>query len=122
MKTRTAHFKGFIQACTRRSSDNEIRKFNISNIHTWEEVKVEVDKAVDAYNKKATSWRRNPFRVAGRLMGDKGPVIQTWLELLPTGEYTSVVCGAMKLVFGVYLSKPFLILARDEQNELGRKN
>ena len=34
-------------------------------------------------------------------MGDKGPVIQTWLELLPVGEYTSVVCGAMKLVFGV---------------------
>lgn len=106
MKTRTAHFKGFVQACTRRSGDHEIRKFNIGHDHTWEEVKVEVDKAVDAYNRKASSWRRNPFRLAGRLMGDKGPVIQAWLELLPTGEYTSVVCGAMKLVFGVYLNPP----------------
>lgn len=104
IRNRTAHFKDFIHACTHRFDDNEIRRFNINGGYTWEDVKAEADKAVDAYNKKASSWRRNPFRSAGRAIGDKGAVTQTWLELLPAGEYTSIVCGAMKLVFGVYLS------------------
>ena len=55
--------------------------------------------------------------MTGRAMGDKGPVIQTWLELLPTGEYTSVVCGAMKLVFGVYPNLSLTLSDTNNQNE-----
>ncbi|KAF8849599.1 hypothetical protein BDZ45DRAFT_732131 [Acephala macrosclerotiorum] len=31
-------------------------------------------------------------------VGDSGGLFQAWLSLLPTGEYSSIVCGAFKLV------------------------
>lgn len=34
-------------------------------------------------------------------VGDSGGLFQAWLSLLPTGEYSSVVCGAFKLVIKV---------------------
>jgi len=34
-------------------------------------------------------------------VGNSGGLFQDWLSLLPTGEYSSVVCGAFKLVIKV---------------------
>ncbi|KAH8808858.1 hypothetical protein F5884DRAFT_384116 [Xylogone sp. PMI_703] len=31
-------------------------------------------------------------------VGDSGGIFQAWLSLLPTGEYSSIICGAFKLV------------------------
>lgn len=35
-------------------------------------------------------------------VGDSGGLFQAWLSLLPTGEYSSVICGAFKLVINVW--------------------
>jgi hypothetical protein len=34
-------------------------------------------------------------------VGDSGAIFEAWLSLLPTGEYSSVICGAFKLVIKV---------------------
>lgn len=34
-------------------------------------------------------------------ISNRTPAIGAWLQLLPDGEYTSVVCGALRLVFNV---------------------
>ena len=34
-------------------------------------------------------------------VGESGGLFQAWLSLLPTGEYSSVICGAFKLVIKV---------------------
>ena len=34
-------------------------------------------------------------------LGRNGKAIKAWLDLLPDGEYTSVVCGSFKLVIMV---------------------
>ena len=61
---------------------------------------MEAEKAIKEYEKKGKSWR-HPFRTAGRALGGSTNSMQTWLEMLPNGEYSSLVCGALKLVFGV---------------------
>lgn len=38
-------------------------------------------------------------------MGDNGPAIEQWLQLLPSGEYTSVICGAFKLILTAAIRK-----------------
>lgn len=34
-------------------------------------------------------------------VGDNGPAIQAWLDLLPGGEYSSLICGSFKLLISV---------------------
>ncbi|MCJ1270774.1 hypothetical protein MMC22_010671 [Lobaria immixta] len=101
VKSHTARFKGFISACSQKSKDHALAAFEIASAHEWEDVEAEADNAIKVYNTKGKIWQKNPARVTGRAMGKIAPAIQAWLELLPDGEYTSIVCGALKLVFGV---------------------
>ncbi|KAI9810740.1 MAG: hypothetical protein M1827_006078 [Pycnora praestabilis] len=110
VKTRTASFKTFIHACSRKSKDDALTKFDISRLHKWEEVEAEAERAVKAYN---TKGKKNPVRAVGKAMGNTAPAIKAWLDLLPDGEYTSIVCGALKLVFGVRVN-PCQLRASDE--------
>lgn len=100
VKSHTARFKGFISACSQKSKDHALATFEIAKAHEWEDVEAEADNAIKVYNTKGKIWQKNPARVTGRAMGKIAPAIQAWLELLPDGEYTSIVCGALKLVFG----------------------
>ena len=104
----TRRFKCFLDAYFHKTGDKKVLKFNIADGHTWEEVKAEMDKAVESYNTKERFWRKTPNRVAGRTTGSRIPAIKAWLDILPDGEYTSIVCGALKLIFGVRLD--FIIL------------
>lgn len=40
-------------------------------------------------------------------MLEYGPGVKSWLEILPDGEYTSLVCGGFKLIIGVWVFLKF---------------
>jgi hypothetical protein len=44
------------------------------------------------------------FRQAGRTFAEASTGHLGWIETLPCGDYTSVVCGGLKLVFGAAAS------------------
>ena len=75
-------------------------KFNIRGVHTWEEVMEKASQAEEVYQDKAKG-KKGIFRRSWRKVGDAGPAINPWLELLPDGDYSSILCGGLKLVFGV---------------------
>ncbi|KAE9365710.1 hypothetical protein N431DRAFT_472312 [Stipitochalara longipes BDJ] len=95
--TRTNEFKQFMQNYvfpqTRDSAS--IIRFEPC---TWEEVKLEAGKVIAEYNGKGNSWK-NPFRSAGRISGNAISTLEFLFELLPQGEYSSILCGALKLVY-----------------------
>lgn len=89
-----------MKLCVQKSRNQELCSFNIDGKHTWQEVLDEAERAAQAYEKKRPSWRY-PLRKISHAIGGPSEATKAWLELLPQGEYTSVICGALKLVFGV---------------------
>src|SRR5947208_13042523 len=99
MQTSTTGFKHFMGRLAKASKTQELARFNVNARYTFEDVKREADKAVQAY-KDQKSWR-HPFRSAGRALGE-APAFEALLTLLPTQSlYASVVCGGLVLLYGV---------------------
>ena len=99
MQSRTTGFMHFMGRLAKASKAQELAHFNVNARYTFEDVKREADKAVQAY-KDQKSWR-HPFRSAGRALGD-APAFEALLTLLPNQSlYASVVCGGLVLVYGV---------------------
>jgi len=67
---------------------------------TWEDVQAEATAAFDKYTQDGHSWR-HPFRSAGRAFGSVACRAEFLVELIPDGDYTGLLCGALKLVFNV---------------------
>ena len=76
------------------------RRFDIRDKHTWEEVMRTAIEAEQVYQEKAKG-KSGLVRRAWRNIGDSQSVINPWLELLPNGEYSSIICSGLKLVFTV---------------------
>ena len=74
--------------------------FDVRGKHTWDEVLREVDNAKEVYELKAKGNKGMHIRV-GRAIGAHSDVVSPWLELLPNGDYSSIICGGLKFVFGV---------------------
>jgi hypothetical protein len=59
------------------------------------------------HNAQQTYQKRHDGKPSARIqrlcasVGNSGATFQAWLTLLPDGDYTSVVCGAFKLVISV---------------------
>ena len=47
---------------------------------------------------------KNVLRKLGRTTQTYASMFRAFLDLIPNGDYTSVVCGAMKIAFGVGIS------------------
>ena len=79
---------------------------DIQALHSWDDVMSEVRNAMEKHAQKT----KGAFGVAecvGRALRKQASGINSWLELFPCGDYSSIVCGGLKLVFGVssvYLS------------------
>ncbi|ODH33993.1 hypothetical protein ACO22_03216 [Paracoccidioides brasiliensis] len=68
-------------------------------VHTWEEVLEEVNKASDRYNDVSGFWGK--IRKGLRRFGKNSKAFEAWASLLPSqSHYFSVLCGGMKLIFG----------------------
>ena len=81
---------------------------DVSRYQTWEEVVSIMDKVCDESEKG--SGKRNAIRKFFDRLGASGPTFSAWLGLLPNGEYSSIVCGAFKLVIKVCLQKSQVML------------
>ncbi|KAK1247715.1 hypothetical protein MKX07_000603 [Trichoderma sp. CBMAI-0711] len=85
---------------------------NISGTHSWDEVFEVLREAEEAYKsptgfKAAHKW----FRKAA----DKSEVVEPFLDLIPSFEFSSVICGGIKFILRAYTaSKKF----REEAFEL----
>lgn len=72
---------------------------DINKFQTWEEVEsvvTEVKRQYEAKSGAMAATRRFFDRI-----GKNGGMFTAWLGLLPDGEYSSVVCGAFKLIIKV---------------------
>ena len=77
---------------------NQFRPFLDFEIYsTWDNVFRAGKSAIEDYDKKG----RGTVRGLGRKLGDYTPILDTWSSLLPNGDYTSIFCGALKMVFEV---------------------
>ncbi|CAG8949095.1 hypothetical protein HYFRA_00002224 [Hymenoscyphus fraxineus] len=96
----TAHFRTIIVAFSEANSlPKNLKGFDIRGAHDWDEVLETVDSAKAAYGDKAKGKKGIHIR-AGRGISNRANNLSPWLELLPDGDYSSIICGGLKLVFG----------------------
>ncbi|KAJ2987465.1 hypothetical protein NUW58_g4490 [Xylaria curta] len=70
------------------------------NCQSWEELELEAAKAleaVDTHDQRRRNWR-NPFEFADKVGGVVARRIEFLVELVPEGEYTGILTGALRLL------------------------
>ena len=82
------------QSSTKNSSINAL---DFRGKHSWEDV-LRVAKDAEAAYQKAGG---KGLRKAGRTIMAVSGAVQPYLQLIPNGFYTSILCGGLKLVFEV---------------------
>jgi hypothetical protein len=60
-----------------------------------------MNEAQEIYKKKREGDVASGFQTFCTNVGQHGGTFQAWLNLLPDGEYSSLLCGAFKLVIHV---------------------
>ncbi|KAI9660708.1 MAG: hypothetical protein M1821_010060 [Bathelium mastoideum] len=70
---------------------------------TWEDVLNEADHAREAWENKAKK-AGGVFRRQLRSSGDYARLANPWIDLLPDGDYGSILCGGLKLIFGAAIA------------------
>ena len=84
-----------------KTHDDEARE--AFDCKSWDDVQSEAAKAVqafDAHNKRRRNWR-HPFEVVHRVGGICIRRIGPFIELVPDGDYTHILVGALKLLYNV---------------------
>ena len=79
--------------------------FDIKKAHNWDEVHQAAGLAEAKCNKDGT---RSIFSKVGRGVQRSAPAVEPWLSLIPDGDYTSVLCGGLKVAFSVCSRKGIL--------------
>lgn len=82
---------------------HEQDRFRIRNKHSWDEVIQAANDAIERYEQDA---RRNILRKAGRIATDNARTAKAFLDLLPDGDYGSVLCGGLKIIYTVSVQLP----------------
>ncbi|GAP92592.1 hypothetical protein SAMD00023353_9200010 [Rosellinia necatrix] len=73
------------------------------NSQSWDELRAEATKALealDAHNQRRRTWR-NPFEAADKVGGVVARRIEFLMELVPDGEYSKIITGALRLLYNV---------------------
>jgi len=69
-------------------------------VHTWDDVLAEVQQAQDTCSDASGIWGK--IQKGLRKFGSNANAFEAWAGLLPSGsEYISILCGGLKLIFGV---------------------
>lgn len=90
--------------------------FDVERKFQWEDVKSMASEAIEQDNAR-TKMRQNPFRAAGRSFQRNASNLEVLVELLPNGEFTGILCGALTFVFCVRILSQNQVL---ELTTLGR--
>ena len=75
-------------------------RFDPGAFHSWDDVMRESEYPTANHHIK-TVGEQEFHRNAGASIGEFASIISPWLDLLPSTAYSSVVCGGLKLLFGV---------------------
>ena len=97
MADRTSRFAEALDIFRKMDDDQIINIFKIREKHTWDEVLQQATFAESQYKSS------NQVRLIFRGIGDHAPGIAPWLGLIPDGEYTSILCGGLKMILKVQL-------------------
>ncbi|KAH8435030.1 uncharacterized protein LDX57_012659 [Aspergillus melleus] len=97
LQRRTSSFKTFMNKTLKESNDKTSQEAFYGK-HSWTDVQKEASEALALYKEKGRSWR-HPFRSAGRVFSDSAYRMDFLLQLLPNGEYTSLLTGCFNLVY-----------------------
>lgn len=93
------HFATVIATFQRISKAKHIPEgFDLRGKHTWEEV---MDVAHTAEAKVNADGSKNLFRKAGRGTQKYASSMRRMIDLVPGGDYTSALCGGLKIAFDV---------------------
>ena len=80
--------------------------FDIKKAHNWDEV-YQAAKLAEAKCKK--DGTRSIFSKVARGIQRSAPAVEPWLGMIPDGDYTSVLCGGLKMAFRVCSRKSILL-------------
>ena len=82
----------------KKSSESEIAQFNLAGVHDWKEVRQVVKSAESSYLKKDSVSGK--VRKAFRKVGENAKSIESFVGLLPDGNYKTL-CGGLTLILRV---------------------
>jgi hypothetical protein len=97
----TKHFKRFVNALTRESKKPELNTFRWGQGSTISDVQREANAALAAYEERGNNLKKHFFHTLGRNFSNNASAAEVLLDFLPSGGYTSILCGALTLVFRV---------------------
>jgi hypothetical protein len=98
----TNNFCNFIQQYESSLSEQiSGTRINIRGTHSWDEVIRAAKDAETAYHAEARKGAKGAVRGYMRRLGDYSAAVTPWIGLLPSDQYFSVLCGGLKLMFGV---------------------
>ncbi|KAJ5286704.1 hypothetical protein N7478_002390 [Penicillium angulare] len=88
-----------MQTFLARTTDVDTREV-LSGRLTWDNIQREATEALVKYQNDGKTWR-HPFQTAGRAFSSVWSRLEFLLELLPNGDYGSLLCGGLRLVFNL---------------------
>ena len=95
---RKNRFREFMRKFAVRFDEVKDAQDILETTTTWADVRQEAEAAIDAWQKRSKS---NPFRKGLRAVGDFASRLEFLTELLPRGDYGSIVYGGLKLIYRV---------------------
>jgi hypothetical protein len=101
LRNYVAEFSQNMNAFLEKANDKEAT--NAFNSTSWESLQHEADqamRALDAHSSRRRNWR-NPFEAADNFGGYVARRMEFLLALMPSGEYTSILTGALRLAYNV---------------------
>ncbi|KAI4261131.1 MAG: hypothetical protein L6R42_003663, partial [Xanthoria sp. 1 TBL-2021] len=99
MDTPEDHFSSVLEAFQQISKGKHLpHGFDLRGKHTWEEV-FEAASAAEA--KADADGSKNLFRRSGRGIQNYALAMSRVVDLIPGGDYTSALCGGLKIAFSV---------------------
>ena len=96
--------KAKLRAAMAKFQTTVTTKTNLSIDTTRYQAWDEVERLMEEVSRKYQEKRGSRLGCVGRFfdkVGNSGGTFNAWLSLLPNGDYSSVVCGAFKLVISV---------------------
>ena len=82
----------------KKSKEKKIASFDLDSCHDWKDITLLIQEVVKDYHKDDST--RGRLRGQFRRVGDNAKSIQTFVGLLPDGEYKTL-CGGLMLILTV---------------------
>jgi hypothetical protein len=101
LTTTNESFSRAIRKLKAESKDNAVATFNLSDCHDWEEVGQAMERLTAEHSSDKNAWAK--VRKMFRAVGDNSQSIQSFVGLLPDGQYKSLA-GGLTIILTVSMS------------------